>query len=129
MVDFGVNILENHTMSDQPKTTVVADAHNAEWEKYKRSQEKVREYFDLLAIERDSRNVRETELICERDYFKKELAAERKKVSDRHKLCVDYETKWKAEREKSRILGNMTDGFRNQLAAALKKIDELTNKS
>ncbi len=76
-------------------------------EKYKRSQEKVKEYFDLLATERekvermtkaymvcnqdwqdvteqlaserDKANVRETELICERDYFKKELAAEREK--------------------------------------------------
>ncbi len=42
----------------------IADAHEA-----------------ALAAERDKSNVRETELICERDYFKKELAVERKKYA------------------------------------------------
>ncbi len=32
---------------------------------------------EQLAAERDKANVRETELICERDYFKKELEAAR----------------------------------------------------
>ncbi len=38
----------------------------------------------------------------------------RSQLADRHKLCVDYEMKWKAEREKSRILGNMIDGVDNK---------------
>ncbi len=52
----------------------------------------------------------------------------REQLSDRHKLCVDFEMKWKAECEKSRVLGNMTDGFRTQLEAALAAIErELTH--
>ncbi len=55
-------------------------------------------------------------------------AAIREQLADRHKLCVDFEMKWKAECEKSRVLGNMTDGFRTQLEAALAAIErELTH--
>ncbi len=53
------------------------------------------------------------------------LAAEREKLAERHKLCVDFETKWKAEKEKSRVLGNMTDGLRIQLAAAKEALQML----
>ncbi len=61
------------------------------------------------------------------------LADEREKLADRHKLCVDYETKWKAEKEKSRILGNMIDGvdgqpgLRQQLAAEMEKVQILVD--
>ncbi len=65
----------------------IADAHNAALaaeRKLTRAAERDVTRMNLmlteqLAIERDRANVRETELICERDYFKKELAAEREK--------------------------------------------------
>ncbi len=57
-----------------------------------------------------------------------EIQQLREQLADRHKLCVDFEMKWKAECEKSRVLGNMTDGFRTQLEAALAAIErELTH--
>ncbi len=65
----------------------IADAHNAALAELRRQLETVtmntsdietvEKLREQLADERDKANVRETELICERDYFKKELDAER----------------------------------------------------
>ncbi len=53
----------------------------------------------------------------------------REQLEGRHKLCVDYEMKWKAEREKSRVLGNLTYGLRIQLAAEREKVQTLADAS
>ncbi len=46
-------------------------------DEYAKVEQEAQQLRDQLAAERDKANVRETELICERDYFKKELEAAR----------------------------------------------------
>ncbi len=77
-------------------------------DEYAKVEAEHRELQQQLAAERDKANVRETELICERDYFKKELAAERDKMQtlvdalknvrkDNDELWTDVTTEWRAK--------------------------------
>ena len=67
--------------SDRKFHDAIAEEHNA-----------------ALAAERDNANVRETELICERDYFKGQLDAERAKVTNLSALLDACEKQLAEER-------------------------------
>jgi hypothetical protein len=88
---------------DKQASEVIAEDHNAAIaaerenvrQRAERTQQLVSENVVLrqqLSAERDKSSVRETELICERDYFKKELAAERENTKSLVDALVFFST-------------------------------------